>query len=355
MEQVVDSFFKEKLKTKSITESEIQKILDKLKKKNKDNDDQAFSFIDLFAGIGGIRIPFENLGGKCVFTSEWDKAAQQTYFCNFGEMPEGDIRKISNSDIPDHNILLAGFPCQAFSVAGERKGFKDTRGTLFFEIARILEAKKPQGFLLENVKGLLSHRKGQTFKRMEKILTEELGYQVYYKVLNTMDYSDLPQTRERVYIVGIRAEIQRKKGVPFEFPEKNNNRKLIVDILEKEKVDKRYYYDRFGIYPTLKKEIKRIDTIYQWRRVYVRENKSNVCPTLTANMGTGGHNVPLLKDNYGIRKLTPRECLNLQGFPKSYHLPSFLADSHLYKQIGNSVSIPVIEKVAKKLISFLNF
>lgn len=302
-------------------------------------------FIDLFAGIGGLRLGFEKHGAKCVFSSEIDHHAGITYEANFGEKPAGDIRKIQSEDIPDHDILLAGFPCQPFSVAGEKKGLRDQRGNLFYEIVRVLEDCRPKAFLLENVKGLLSLNKGRTFA----LICEELrkrGYKIHAKVLNTMLYGGIPQTRERVYIVGF------LKDCDFLFPQPTLLKKTVKDIILKQKQDDFFYYDRFPMFKLLKKHIKKKGVVYQWRRSYVRENKSGVCPTLMAHMGTGGHNVPLIKDQYGIRKLTPRECARFQGFPDSFKLPD-ISVCHLYKQMGNSVSVPVIERIAKKMIDVL--
>ncbi len=298
-------------------------------------------FIDLFAGIGGLRLAFEAAGGQCVFSSEIDKKARLTYKANFKESPSGDITKIPSKDIPDHNILLAGFPCQPFSYAGEKRGLKDKRGCLFFEIQRILKEKRPDGFLLENVKGLASLDKGRILRQMlENIKT--LGYSVDYKIMNTKDYGNIPQTRERIYIVGFLHQSC------FKFPQPIKLKRKIKDILLANKQDESFYYHRFSIHKRLKQDIKNPNILYQWRRTYVRENKSDVCPTLTANMGTGGHNVPLIKDKYGIRKLTPRECARFQGFPDDFLLPD-IANSHLYKQIGNSVSVPVVFQIAKEI------
>jgi len=303
-------------------------------------------FIDLFAGIGGLRLGFEKVGGQCVFSSEIDKYAKITYELNFKENPMGDINKILSKEIPDHDVLLAGFPCQPYSYAGYRKGLKDKRSDLFFEIKRILKAKKPKSFLLENVKGFTSLNEG---KILDKILNElgSIGYNVFYKVMNTKEYGNTPQIRERIYIVGFLEDID------FNFPKPMKLKKEIRDLLLKKKQDDKFYYHQFSIHNKLKKEITKPNTIYQWRRKYVRENKSEACPTLTANMGTGGHNVPLIKDRYGIRKLTPRECARFQGFPDSFILPN-IANSHLYKQIGNSVSIPVVKRIAKEIKKCLN-
>lgn len=314
---------------------------------------QGLNFIDLFAGIGGLRLGFAQKVDKCVFSSEWDKNSQKTYFTNFGEVPHGDITQIEAKNIPNHDVLLAGFPCQAFSIAGYRKGFEDTRGTLFFDIARILEYHKPKAFILENVKNLQSHQQGNTFKRMLKILEEDLGYQVFYKILNPVNYANVPQNRERIFIVGFHPE-KVNKYQNFKFPEEEKLTKTIRDLIEKEEQSSKYYYqETHKYYPKLKEAMNSWETVYQWRRVYVRENKSNVCPTLTANMGTGGHNVPIILDNFGIRKLTPRECANFQGFPQTFKFPE-LSNSKLYYQIGNSVTVPLVERISFQVRQVLN-
>jgi len=304
-----------------------------------------FTFIDLFAGIGGFRIAAQNINGKCVFSSEIDKYAKITYEMNFGEIPFGDITKINEKDIPKHDVLCAGFPCQAFSIAGYRKGFEDkTKGTLFFDIARILAEKKPKAFLLENVKNLRSHNEGRTLNIIYETLNS-IGYYVTDTILNTMEYSNIPQNRERIYIIGFKS----KKALDyFSFPSKVQLDNTIYSCMENAKVDDKYYYNSKPLFENLINDVTKRETVYQWRRKYVRENKNNVCPTLTANMGTGGHNVPIILDDYGIRKLTPRECANFQGYPKKYIFPK-IADSQLYKQIGNSVSVPVIERIVKQM------
>ena len=282
---------------------------------------------------------------KHVFSNDFDKDCKITYDLNFSGAQKslvlGDISKISSNILPDFDVLTGGFPCQPFSIAGYRKGFEDSnRGNLFFEIVRILKDKKPKAFLLENVKNLKTHDDGNTLKVIYSEL-QKIGYHVTDKILNTMEYGNIPQNRERIYIVGF---LDQKAFNNFSFPDKIILTKNIKDCLEKNP-DKKYYYNGKSLYFELKHKVIKKDTVYQWRRKYVRENKSNVCPTLTANMGTGGHNVPIIIDGRGIRKLTPRECANFQGFPDSYKLPK-IADSILYKQFGNSVSIPVIEKVA---------
>lgn len=313
-----------------------------------------FTFIDLFAGIGGFRIALQSLGGKCVFSSEWDANAQKTYFYNFGEIPYGDITKESIKNcIPDgFDVLCAGFPCQAFSIAGYRKGFEDTRGTLFFDVAEIIKRKRPKAVFLENVKNLYTHDNGKTFAVIKATL-EELGYVVYHKVMNSMEYANVPQNRERIFIVCFDPN-QVKNHHQFSFPERTELTHTIHDCIDPEINDKALFYGaKFIHYEELKRDMVSMDTIYQWRRQYVRENKSNVCPTLTANMGTGGHNVPLILTKYGIRKLSPKECINFQGYPKEYQFPTSIANSAKYKQAGNSVVVPLIIKVCQNIISII--
>ncbi len=314
-----------------------------------------FRFIDLFAGIGGFRIAMQNVGGKCVYTSEWNKDAQKTYRENFGEVPFGDITKesVKNYIPKEFDILCAGFPCQAFSIAGLRKGFSDTRGTLFFDLEQIIEKHKPKVVFLENVKNLVSHDKGKTFKVILEILEEKLGYKVFHKVLNTMTHANVPQNRERIFVVAFDPN-QVPNYANFQFPEKIKLTKTIHDIIDKERQEDKYYYpETHQYYPELTKTITKKDTVYQWRRVYVRENKSNVCPTLTANMGAGGHNVPLIKDDFGIRKLTPKECFAFQGYPMDKYILPPIANSKLYMQAGNSVTTTLIERISNEIIKVL--
>jgi len=314
-----------------------------------------FNFIDLFAGIGGFRLALQNIGGKCIYTSEWNNDAKKTYKENFGEIPFGDITKERNKNyIPDNfDILCAGFPCQAFSIAGYQKGFADIRGALFFDIEQIIEKHKPKVVFLENVKNLISHNKGNTFKTIVDILETKLKYKVFYKVLNSATHANIPQNRERVFIVAF-DPMQVKNYSKFEFPKPIKLTKTIHDCLEKGKqLDNYYYSQTHPYYAELEKTIISKDTVYQWRRVYARENKSNLCPTLTANMGAGGHNVPLIKDNFGIRKLTPKECFAFQGYPiEKYILPP-IANSKLYMQAGNSVTTNLIERITNEIIKVL--
>jgi DNA (cytosine-5)-methyltransferase 1 len=318
-------------------------------------ENYSFKFIDLFAGIGGFRLALQNLGGKCVFTSEWDKDAQKTYRENFGEVPFGDITKerIKNYIPNDFDVLCAGFPCQAFSIAGYQKGFADTRGTLFFDIEQIVEKHKPKVVFLENVKNLVSHDNGNTFKIIIETLEQKLGYKTFAKVLNSATHANVPQNRERIFIVAFDPR-QVKNYEKFEFPKPMKLTKTIHDFLDKEKQNGIFYYKKdHQYYHELVKTMISKDTVYQWRRVYARENKSNLCPTLTANMGSGGHNVPLIKDDFGIRKLTPKECFALQGYPIEKYIVPKLANSKLYMQAGNSVTTTLIERIGKEIIKIL--
>ena len=310
-----------------------------------------YKVASLFAGIGGICRGFENAGAELVWANEIDPYACITYKENFKHtLIESDIHLIDTKDVPEFDILTSGFPCQAFSIAGYRKGFNDERGNLFFETLRFIVDKKPKAFLLENVKNLVGHDKGKTFKIMLSAL-EQNGYFVKYKVLNSMEYGNVPQNRERIYVVGFK---EKESCERFEFPEKINLTKRINDIIDKEtKQEDRYYYTEASqYYPMLKQEMTNKDSIYQLRRVYVRENKSSVCPTLTANMGTGGHNVPLIMDNHGIRKLTPLECFEFQGFG-DIKISEKMSNGRLYKQAGNSVTVPVVEQIAKAILKAL--
>jgi DNA (cytosine-5)-methyltransferase 1 len=317
-------------------------------------ENYTFKFIDLFAGIGGFRLAMQNVGGKCVFTSEWETSAQKTYRKNFGEVPFGDITKerVKNYIPQEFDVLCAGFPCQAFSIAGNQKGFADTRGTLFFDIEQIVVKHRPKVVFLENVKNLVSHDNGNTFKTIISVLEDKLGYKVFTKILNSMTHANIPQNRERIFIVAFDPN-QVENYANFQFPSEIKLTKTIHDILEKGKqADNLYYKEDHAYYPELEKAMTSKDTVYQWRRVYARENKSNVCPTLTANMGTGGHNVPLIKDDFGIRKLTPKECFLFQGYPENYILPN-LANSKLYMQAGNSVTTTLIERISNEIIRVL--
>jgi DNA (cytosine-5)-methyltransferase 1 len=308
-----------------------------------------FTFIDLFAGIGGIRLAFENAGATCVFSSEWDEMAQKTYEANFGEKPVGDITKILADAIPDHDILTAGFPCQPFSIAGVTKhkalgnahGFAHaTQGTLFFDVARIIDRKRPQAFLLENVKNLVGHDKGRTFKIIRQTLEEELKYYIYYKVLDARTL--VPQHRERIYVVGFR------EPVAFEFPSLPDLKPRLRDILEKE-VDPKY---------TL------TDHLWAYLRNYAEKHRSRgngfgyslsdldgVTRTLSARYYKDGSEILIPQPRKNPRRLTPRECARVMGFPETFKI--VCSDTRAYKQFGNSVVVPVVETVAREIIQCL--
>lgn len=307
-----------------------------------------------FAGVGGIDKGFENTKYfKTIYANEFDPSPVKTFEENFNiKVDCRDIHSVATSEIPNFDVLLAGFPCQAFSIAGLRKGFNDEkgRGTLFFELVRIIHEKKPKIIFLENVKNLVSHDNGNTFD----VILAELKKEKYYikcAVLNAMDYGNIPQNRERIYIVAFK-DIECYRN--FEFPLPIKLSKQLSDIIDFDsKVDEKYYYTpnkyKGNIYEKLVATMDDTQAVYQWRRTYVRKNKSGVVPTLTANQGEGGHNVCIVKTKYGIRKMTPHECFNTQGFSKSFKLPQEISDAKLYKQAGNSVCVSVIERIAEKI------
>lgn len=305
--------------------------------------DRRFRFIDLFAGIGGIRMGFESVGGECVFTSEWDGPAQKTYQANYGELPYGDITKIKPDEIPPFDVLLAGFPCQPFSQAGLKKGFGDTRGTLFFNIARIVEYHKPSVVFLENVRNLGTHDGGNTLKVILKTL-EDLGYTVFHQLLNAKDFG-VPQNRVRIYIVGF------KKLVDFEFPTPPKTPTSLGRILEK-KVDEKYTISDklWAGHQRRKKEHKEKGNGFG----YSLFNKdSKYTSTISARYYKDGSEILVEQKNKNPRKLTPREAARLQGYPDSFVIP--VSDNQAYKQFGNSVAVPVIRSLAKKIVKTLNW
>jgi len=311
---------------------------------------QVLKSIDLFAGTGAFTLAFEGTGSvKCAFANDMVETSKKAYDENFDhKLTLKDIHDLKVEDIPAHDILTGGFPCQAFSIAGKQLGFEDKRANTFWKILEILDHHKPQAVVLENVKNLLSHDDGNTFNIIKTQLTDR-GYHVKHKVLNTAELTGIPQHRERIYIVCLKSkDVFDKFSLDFDPKPKLP----ISSCLEASVPEKYYYTDKSSTWPLVKEAITKKDTIYQYRRVYVRENKSNECPTLTANMGGGGHNVPLILDDKGIRKLTPRECFNFQGFPASYKLPP-LADSNLYKLAGNAVSVPVVKLIADRLLPLL--
>ncbi len=333
----------------SIKDSVSKAVMDFVnRQRNTDNNKAAFTFIDLFAGIGGMRIAYQNAGGRCVYSNEWNKYSQQTYFANFGEQPDGDITKVDARTIPDHDILVAGFPCQPFSIAGVSKknslgratGFEDkTQGTLFFDVCRVLKVKRPKAFMLENVKNLKSHDKGRTFKVIMESL-DELDYQVFYAVLDGQNF--VPQHRERILIVGF----DRKRygsDIDFKFSITPKTPKpLMKDILEKD-VDSKYTLsDKLWIY---------LQNYAAKHRAagngfgYGIADPDGISRTLSARYYKDGSEILIAQEGKNPRRLTPRECARLQGFPDSFKI--VVSDTQAYKQFGNSVVVPLMENVAK--------
>ena len=321
----------------------------------KQKEDSSFSFIDLFAGIGGMRLAFEHAGGHCVYSSEWNKYSQQTYLANFGEQPEGDITQVNAADIPDHDILVAGFPCQPFSIAGVSKkqslgratGFEDkTQGTLFFDVCRILKEKRPKAFMLENVKNLCSHDRGRTFKVIQESL-EELDYQIFYKVIDGQAF--VPQHRERIISVGFDKK-RYGESISFDFSITPVEPKpMICDILEKE-VDTKY---------TLS------DKLWIYLQNYAAKHKAagngfgygiapldGVSRTLSARYYKDGSEILIAQNGKNPRRLTPRECARLQGFPDTFKIP--VSDTQAYRQFGNSVVVPLMANVAELIVSTID-
>ncbi len=345
-----------------------------------EKDNYRFKFIDLFAGIGGIRLPFQKAMGKCVFSSEWDKFAQKTYRINFGDTPHGDITKINAKDIPDHDILVGGFPCQPFSQAGLKKGFSDPRGTLFFDIQKILVEKRPKAFLLENVKQLKGHNKGETLKSILSILegrntidknelenmnlskdalkalSTKLNYHVTFQVLNANKFG-VPQNRERIYLVGFDKNQAPKNfdfSTNFHFPENKNIEVKVGDILDdNKKVNDKYTLSEklWNGHVRRKEEHKNKGNGFGY---CLFDKKSPHTNTISARYYKDGSEVLIDQSDIGKRprKLTPRECARLQGFPENYIIP--VSDMQAYKQYGNSVAMPVIAEIAKQMVSALN-
>lgn len=313
---------------------------------NTPEEQAEFHFIDLFAGIGGIRMPFQELNGRCVFSSEWDAHAQKTYRVNYGETPAGDITKIEATDIPDFDLLLGGFPCQPFSQAGLHKGFEDTRGTLFFEIERIIKAKRPKVFLLENVKQLVGHDKGRTLMVILKHL-HELEYHVNYRVLRAADYG-VPQNRERIYIVGFdKRYFALPEDYSFPYPEPTHEPTRLGNILE-EKVDEKYTIsdNLWAGHQRRKEEHKAKGNGFGFSLFNADSEYAN---TISARYYKDGSEI-LIDQGEGTnpRKLTPREAARLQGFPENFIIP--VSDMQAYKQFGNSVAVPVIRAISRQLI-----
>lgn len=307
-----------------------------------------YTIVSFFAGVGGIEYGFEKTRGfKTIWANEIDSNASKTYKLNFKhELVVKDVHNIRVEDVPKADILIGGFPCQAFSIAGYRKGFDDDRGNLFFELIRIIEVNEPRVVFLENVRNLVSHDGGNTYRIIKQAL-EAHGYTVRKDVLNAKDYGNIPQNRERIYIVAFKNPIDA-----FHYEELTTIplKKTVSDMLDAS-TDSKYHYtaDKTLIYDKIIDHIDEENVAYQWRRQYVRKNKSGVFPTLTANMGMGGHNVPIVYQGGIIRKLTPRECFRVQGYDENFKLPKDIADSQLYKQAGNSVVVPVISRLAESI------
>jgi DNA (cytosine-5)-methyltransferase 1 len=308
--------------------------------------------IDLFAGTGGFTIAFTKKNKvDVVMANDMFNKSEQIYKHNFPNhnFIAGDLNDIDNSQIPDHDILTGGYPCQPFSIAGKQLGFKDKRANVFFKIISIIKDKKPRFVVLENVKNLQSHDKGKTFTVVKNEI-KKLGYYMKYDILNTCKITKIPQNRERIYMVCFRYKNDYDK-FDMDFNEKTPHN--IIKYLEPNVNKKFYYTSKSKIWDKLVADITeniKNNVVYQYRRYYVRENKSGVTPTLTFNMGSGGHNVPIIKDNKGIRKLTPKECFNLQGFPASYKTYINMSNSGLYSLAGNAISVPVAQKIANRII-----
>lgn len=325
---------------------------------------QKFKFIDLFAGIGGFRLALQNLGGKCVFTSEWDKYSKRTYQANFGELPFGDITKPeTKSYIPDgFDVLCAGFPCQAFSIAGKRGGFEDTRGTLFFDVAEIIKKKQPKAIFLENVKGLRSHDRGKTLSTILNVLREDLNYYVPEpQIINAKEFG-VPQNRERIFIVGFRKNLGISE---FQYPEPIDEKVVLEDILEEDEVSVKYYLSTTYI-NTLRKHRARHESKGNGFGYEIIPNDGIANAVVCGGMGRERNLIlddkltnfnPVTKisgevNREGIRKMTPREWARLQGFPDEFKI--VVSDQQAYKQFGNSVAVPAIQATAEKIIDTLN-
>ncbi|VBB18007.1 DNA (cytosine-5-)-methyltransferase [Yasminevirus sp. GU-2018] len=313
-----------------------------------------WKLFDAFAGVGGIRLGFESASKefKTVYAVDIEKKCKTTYDLNFEDTPltVGDISKLKISTLPEFDIFTAGFPCQPYSIAGKREALEDKRGKVVYDMLKIIKEKKPKVVFLENVKNFKTINDGEPYKLVTGEL-EKYGYYIKDAVLNTCELTTIPQNRERIFIVGF---LDKNAFSYFEFPDKKEATQNIESYLEDDIADKYYYTEASAIFPKLVDTVVDRGVIYQYRRHYVRENKSGNVPTLTANMGSGGHNCPIIVDDNGIRKLTPKECFKFQGFPDEYELPN-LADSVLYKQAGNSVTVELIKKIATNIHCALKY
>ena len=311
-----------------------------------------YTLAEFFAGTGAFSLGFEvTKKVKTIYANDSCKNSEKVYNENFNtKLVRKDIHDLKLEEIPKMDILTAGFPCQPFSIAGEQKGFNDERSNTFWKLIKIIEHHKPEIIIFENVKNLQSHDDGKTFKTIISEI-EKLEYHYKYQILNTCIHSTIPQNRERIYIICFRNK-NNCDNFNFPTPIDINEKLKIQDMFEQNVPDKYYYTKVSNIWTKLVDDVKTKNTIYQYRRYYVRENKSDVCPTLTANMGTGGHNVPIIKDDKGIRKLTPRECFNLQGFPSDFQLPN-ISDSGLYHLAGNAITMLVGKLIAIEIRKIL--
>ncbi len=313
-----------------------------------------YKVADLFAGTGAFSYCFEKHPNmQCVYANDYCKNSEKVFNANHAiQLTLKDLNTIPPTDIPKHDILCCGFSCQPFSISGKKQGFDDDRCDAFLHTIEIIRHHNTPIIIFENVKNLLSHDGGKSFKRIMHILND-LGYHVKYKLLNTCKLTHVPQNRERVYIVGFQDE-KLFDAFSLDFDDMEPN--PVVDFLECNVPQKYIYTDKLAVYDIVREGVVKPITdnvVYQLRRKYVRENKSGVCPTLTANAGTGGHNVPLIFHNDVIRKLTPRECFNLQGFSCDFILPSDVSDSGLYKLAGNAVSVPIVQLIVDRIASLL--
>jgi len=311
------------------------------------------TLVECCAGVGAFSIGFESTEKvKTIFANDFNPNCKKTFDMNFSiKLDTNDLTKLKPTDIPKMDILTGGFSCQPYSIAGKRKGFDDDRSGVLWSILNIMEHHKPMCVVLENVKNLYTHDNNQTFLTIKQKI-ESFGYTVMHEIINTSDITDIPQNRERIFLVCF---LHKRHADKFAFPEGVKELQPICNFLETDIADKYYYNDRFGVWKYIENNINEhvsTNTVYQLRRKYIRKNKSNVVPCFTRNMGTGGHNVPLILDDIGIRKLTPRECFNLQGYPGSYILPN-ISDSHLYQQVGNSITVDVTKKIANNIIKCL--
>ena len=305
----------------------------------------------MFAGIGGICMGFRDAGCKLVWANEIDKYACITYRLNFGDdyLVEGDIQEVKSEDIPPFDILTAGFPCQAFSSVGLLGGFDDPRGNLFFETARVAKAIQPRVIFLENVANLVKHDEGNTFKVIIETLNE-LNYFLTWQVMNAKEYGDLPQQRNRIYIVAFKNEADIKR---FRFPEKIDLTRTAFDLFDKEKQEDKYYMDGHRMWSRMMEYMDKRDRVYRFTDWGLSRSREGICPTLLAAMGSRFERIPFFYDDYSVRLLTPRECARLQGFPEAYQFPNKY-EKQIYKQIGNSVAVPVVRRIAQNIIAALD-